>query len=50
MIAKYVRAGLICMGVLGLYNKSVVQALANPVKNIVLVHGAWVDGSGWKPV
>jgi pimeloyl-ACP methyl ester carboxylesterase len=20
------------------------------VKNIVLVHGAWVDGSGWKPV
>src|SRR6201993_1595273 len=25
-------------------------ALADPVKNIVLVHGAWVDGSGWKPV
>src|SRR5260370_624044 len=24
-------------------------ALADPVKNIVLVHGAWVDGSGWKP-
>src|SRR6266849_9545097 len=23
---------------------------AGPVKNIVLVHGAWVDGSGWKPV
>ncbi len=21
-----------------------------PVKNIVLVHGAWVDGSGWRPV
>jgi pimeloyl-ACP methyl ester carboxylesterase len=21
-----------------------------PAKNIVLVHGAWVDGSGWKPV
>ena len=20
-----------------------------PVRNIVLVHGAWVDGSGWKP-
>lgn len=20
------------------------------IKNIVLVHGAWVDGSGWKPV
>lgn len=27
-----------------------VPALAAPVKNIVLVHGAWVDGSGWKPV
>jgi pimeloyl-ACP methyl ester carboxylesterase len=24
--------------------------LAAPVNNIVLVHGAWVDGSGWKPV
>ncbi len=23
---------------------------AAPVKNIVLVHGAWVDASGWKPV
>jgi pimeloyl-ACP methyl ester carboxylesterase len=26
------------------------SAFAAPVKNIVLVHGAWVDGSGWKPV
>ena len=26
------------------------SATADPVKNIVLVHGAWVDGSGWKPV
>ncbi len=25
-------------------------AFAAPVKNIVLVHGAWVDASGWKPV
>jgi len=25
-------------------------ASAQTVKNIVLVHGAWVDGSGWKPV
>jgi pimeloyl-ACP methyl ester carboxylesterase len=29
---------------------AVRPALAAPVKNIVLVHGAWVDGSGWKPV
>ncbi|QIB34528.1 alpha/beta hydrolase [Ancylobacter pratisalsi] len=27
-----------------------VSAIAEPIKNIVLVHGAWVDGSGWKPV
>lgn len=26
------------------------RADAEPVKNVVLVHGAWVDGSGWKPV
>ena len=38
------------MCVLGMYNKSVAQTSASPVKNIVLVHGAWVDGSGWKPV
>ncbi|MGH6882386.1 alpha/beta fold hydrolase [Hypericibacter sp.] len=25
-------------------------SLAAPVKCIVLVHGAWVDGSGWRPV
>src|SRR5258708_10181669 len=27
-----------------------IPVLAIPVKNIVLVHGAFVDGSGWKPV
>ena len=26
------------------------QAQNSPVKNIVLVHGAWADGSGWKGV
>jgi pimeloyl-ACP methyl ester carboxylesterase len=25
-------------------------AMADPIKNIVLVHGAWVDASGWKAV
>ena len=29
---------------------SLVSAKAEPLKNIVLVHGAWVDGSGWRPV
>jgi pimeloyl-ACP methyl ester carboxylesterase len=27
-----------------------VPASADPLKNIVLVHGAWVDASSWKPV
>ena len=26
-----------------------VPLLAAPIKSIVLVHGAFVDGSGWKP-
>ncbi len=26
------------------------QPATAPIKDIVLVHGAWVDGSGWKPV
>jgi pimeloyl-ACP methyl ester carboxylesterase len=29
---------------------TIVPASADPLKNIVLVHGAWVDASGWKPV
>ncbi len=29
---------------------SAAPALVAPVKNVVLVHGAFVDGSGWKPV
>src|SRR3979411_762058 len=29
---------------------SVAATESRPIKNIVLVHGAFVDGSGWKPV
>ena len=29
---------------------AVVPASADPLKNIVLVHGAWVDASGWKAI
>ena len=29
---------------------TIVPAKAEPLKNIVLVHGAWVDASGWKSV
>jgi pimeloyl-ACP methyl ester carboxylesterase len=50
MIANYVKTGLICLCVLGTSNNSVAQTSGAPVKNIVLVHGAWADGSGWKGV
>jgi pimeloyl-ACP methyl ester carboxylesterase len=32
------------------FGLATAPALAAPVKNIVLVHGAWADGSGWKGV
>ncbi|MEI9998923.1 MAG: alpha/beta hydrolase [Verrucomicrobiota bacterium] len=32
------------------FGAAAASAPAGPVKNIVLVHGAWADGSGWKPV
>src|ERR1044071_4301930 len=47
MIANNMKAGLICLCALGIFN-SVAQTSGAPVKNIVLVHGAWADGSGWK--
>jgi len=28
----------------------IAQKEASPIRNIVLVHGAWADGSGWKSV
>ncbi|GAA4919284.1 alpha/beta hydrolase [Mucilaginibacter defluvii] len=38
--------------IVGLFNLGIDVANAQPpaVKNIVLVHGAFADGSGWKPV
>src|SRR5258705_557866 len=50
MIANYVEVGLICLCALGMSNNSFAQTSSMPVKNIVLVHGAWADGSGWKGV
>jgi pimeloyl-ACP methyl ester carboxylesterase len=50
MIANYVKVGLICVCALGTVNNSVAQTSDTPIKNIVLVHGAWADGSGWKGV
>lgn len=39
-------AALVLLGL----NVAATATEAAPVKNVVLVHGAWVDGSGWKPV
>jgi pimeloyl-ACP methyl ester carboxylesterase len=50
MIANYVKGGLICLCALGMSNNSVAQTSGKPIKNIVLAHGAWADGSGWKGV
>ncbi|MDB4954922.1 MAG: hypothetical protein JWO36_2491 [Myxococcales bacterium] len=43
----FVRSSIIAMAVL---SSASAPAFAAPVKTIVLVHGAWVDGSGWKAV
>src|SRR5271163_4972208 len=50
MIANYVKAVVICLCALGMANNSVAQTSDTSIKNIVLVHGAWADGSGWKGV
>lgn len=46
---KYFKA---CLGIVAAVSlaSAAVPASADPLKNIVLVHGAWVDASGWKPV
>ena len=49
-MANYLKAGLLCLCALGMYNNSVAQTSGTPIKNIVLVHGAWADGSGWRGV
>src|SRR6187399_3122950 len=46
---KYLRACLAIAGAFSLVSMT-EPARAEPPKNIVLVHGAWVDASGWKPV
>lgn len=46
---KHLNAGLTFATALSLF-AIVAPARAEPLKNIVLVHGAWVDASGWKPV
>jgi pimeloyl-ACP methyl ester carboxylesterase len=49
MDMKNFKACLAIMAALSLASTS-LPASADPLKNIVLVHGAWVDASGWKAV
>jgi hypothetical protein len=46
MIANHLKVGLICWCALGMLSNSVAQTSGTPIKNIVLVHGAWADDSG----
>jgi pimeloyl-ACP methyl ester carboxylesterase len=50
MIANCMKAGLICLRAFGMITNARAQTSGAPIKNIVLVHGAWADGSGWKGV
>jgi pimeloyl-ACP methyl ester carboxylesterase len=50
MVRNYVKTAIIGLCVLGMLGKSVAQTSGGHIKNIVLVHGAWADGSGWKDV
>ena len=51
MIIHHFRPYLACAGAILLSAMTIRPALAAPpIKNIVLVHGAFVDGSGWQPV
>jgi pimeloyl-ACP methyl ester carboxylesterase len=50
MIGTRSRSHLIAMLGAALFCASASAVSAAPEKNIVLVHGAWVDSSGWKPV
>jgi len=46
---NHAKVSLAALAVLALAS-TITPAKAEALKNIVLVHGAWVDGSGWKPV
>jgi pimeloyl-ACP methyl ester carboxylesterase len=44
------RSTFVVFGAITLFASNIGTTQAAPVNNIVLVHGAFVDGSGWKPV
>lgn len=50
MSTSFRRARIVALLALALSTVGVHAAPAQPVKNIVLVHGFFADGSGWRPV
>ncbi|HZL68623.1 MAG TPA: alpha/beta hydrolase, partial [Candidatus Limnocylindrales bacterium] len=44
------RVGFVYVVLLAALAVTTIQAQNSAVKNVVLVHGAWADGSGWKGV
>ena len=50
MLQSTLKVGFVCVVLLATLVLTTVQAQNSTVKNIVLVHGAWADGSGWKGV
>jgi len=50
MFLNILKIGLTLLVLLTLLCVATIQAQNTPVRNIVLVHGAWADGSGWKGV
>ena len=43
-------AALAAVAISALLASATGALAADPIKNIVLVHGAWADGSGWRPI
>jgi pimeloyl-ACP methyl ester carboxylesterase len=50
MFQGTLKVGFFYVALLAMLAVTTIQAQNNPVKNIVLVHGAWADGSGWRGV
>ena len=50
MFPTALKASLASVALLAALGGTGVRAQSTTVKNIVLVHGAWADGSGWKSV
>ena len=50
MFTSTCRTAVAAVVVFAALNGTTFQSQNTPVKNIVLVHGAWADGSGWKGV